>query len=95
MPHTEKKGWKAFIKLIQHLETPEDINHCMGLLLTHEEQYDMGKRILVVKHLLAEDMTQRDLSKKLNVSIAKITRGSNALKTITPSLRKLLTDLID
>jgi len=95
MPHSENTGWQTFVHLLDELGTDQDINRCMKLLLTHEEQYDMGKRILIIKHLLANDCTQRELAKKLNVSIAKITRGSNALKTIDPGLRSLLLKMLE
>ena len=39
---------------------------------------------------IEEKMTQRDMSETLGVSIAKITRGSNALKMLDPKLKAFL-----
>jgi TrpR family trp operon transcriptional repressor len=58
--------------------------------LTHEEKDSLTTRFLIIQELLRAKMTQRDMASNLKVSIAKITRGSNAMKTIPPSLKKFL-----
>jgi TrpR family transcriptional regulator, trp operon repressor len=44
----------------------------------------------LLKALLKGDKPQRSIADELKISIAKISRGSNALKIIKPSLRKYL-----
>jgi TrpR family trp operon transcriptional repressor len=62
------------------------------LFLTPEEILDLEKRFLIIKELLSNKKTQRQIAKSLNVSIAKITRGSNELKRIDPKLLLYLKD---
>jgi TrpR family trp operon transcriptional repressor len=52
-------------------------------------------RCLIIRDLLMQEQTQREIAKNLNVSIAKITRGSNELKRIKdPLLTYLKSKLI-
>jgi TrpR family trp operon transcriptional repressor len=44
----------------------------------------------IIKALLGEGISQRDLAKKYEVSIAQITRGSNALKLVSKDLENFL-----
>jgi TrpR family trp operon transcriptional repressor len=60
------------------------------LFLTDQEMEMLGKRLLVVQALLQGRLTQREIAKREKVSISQITRGSNALKKISPSLKKSL-----
>jgi TrpR family trp operon transcriptional repressor len=60
------------------------------LFLTIEEKEAMAARFLIVKALLEGKMPQREIAKTYKVSIAQITRGSNALKIIDAKLRKFL-----
>ncbi len=47
-------------------------------------------RYLIIKELLQKKKPQRQIAKDLNVSIAKITRGSNELKRMHPKLLQFL-----
>lgn len=77
-------GWLKFLKLCSKMKGPEDFNKLFALFLTYEERETMASRYLIVKALLEGELTQREIGEKFGVSIAQITRGSNALK-ITPS----------
>jgi TrpR family trp operon transcriptional repressor len=55
-----------------------------------EEKSAIADRYLIIKGLLNGKKTQREMAETLKVSIAKITRGSNALKTIEPKLKAFL-----
>ena len=48
-------------------------------ILTREEYEDLTLRLQILK-LLKKGLPQRDIAKKLGVSIAKITRGSRLLQ---------------
>jgi TrpR family trp operon transcriptional repressor len=63
-------------------------------LFTAEERSSLETRCLIIKALLDQKRTQREISEDLNVSIAKITRGSNELKRISPKLREYLQDTL-
>ena len=85
-----KDGWWCFLELCSHVKTPQDFREFFNLFLTLEEKEDLAKRYLLVKALLEEKLTQREIAEKIGVSISKITRGSNVLKTINSNLREFL-----
>jgi len=82
-----KKTWKSFLTLCLKSKTDEELNDLLDLFLTLEEKESISDRYAIIHGLLANKETQRELSQSLNVSIAKITRGSNALKTAKPLLK--------
>lgn len=85
-------GWKLFVDTAEKLDNPRDLSDFLHFILTPEEQHAIGDRCRIVQALLEHQETQRDLSKRLQVSIAKITRGSNSLKHLTTQQRQLLMD---
>lgn len=83
-------GWRGFLALCQRARGPEELDELLALFLTPEERADISTRYLIVRELIRGKKTQRQMAKDLKVSIAKITRGSNFLKTISQDLRRLL-----
>ena len=75
-------GLSEFIKLCYLTEDEKKLATLFELFLTNEERESISLRYLIVKELLLQEKTQREIAKKLNVSIAKITRGSNELKRL-------------
>ena len=89
-----KKSWRDFLKLCAKIDSPDEFKEFFDLFLTIEEKETLSSRFLIVKALLEEKQTQREIAESNKVSIAQITRGSNALKIISPRLRELLKSLI-
>ena len=87
-----QRGWTLFLKLCRDVDSPQTLKNFFDFIFTPEERLSLAGRIELVQELMKGEKSQRDISKKLNISIAKITRGSNALKTIHPSLLKWLQD---
>lgn len=91
-----EQRWRAFINLCEEVGKDHKLAPLFDLMLTPEERADIGKRLDIIKALLAEKHSQRDIAERLGVSIAKITRGSNELKRMSDSfvdyLRKKLVD---
>lgn len=83
-------GWFGFINLCFHVKNIEELDQLLSMFLTIEEQESLGARYNIIEELLKGDLTQRKISEKHHVSIAQITRGSNALKVIDPKLKKFL-----
>lgn len=83
---TPPTGWQTFLKLCQNMESPEKLDTLFTLFFTPEEKNQLATRVELIRALLLQQETQREISKSLHISIAKITRGSNALKTINASL---------
>lgn len=81
MNHQEK-GLYEIVKLFAHETDEKNLMALLDLLLTPEEKHDLGMRYWIIKELRAGKKTQREMARELNVSVAKITRGSNELKRI-------------
>lgn len=84
---TKAANWNQFIDLIRHADSKQTLQELLDFMFTPEEKLHIATRIQLVRELLAAEKSQREIAKELNVSIAKITRGSNNLKTISTQLR--------
>lgn len=87
-------GWQEFLRLCVQMQTTEELEKLFELFLTYEEKNDLAKRFLIVQALLENKMPQREMAKSLNVSIAKITRGSNQLKVMSDDFKNMMSDTI-
>jgi len=85
-----QKGWRYFLDLCLAAKNDKILSELFELFLTPEEKSSIEARCLIVKALLEQKKTQRQMSEDLNVSIAKITRGSNELKRISQKLSQFL-----
>ncbi len=83
-------GWDSFLDLCRGSASDRELDELLGLLLTLEEKQAITTRVLLTQALLKGDKTQREISEELGVSIAKITRGSNALKTAKEPIKQLI-----
>jgi TrpR family transcriptional regulator, trp operon repressor len=83
-------GWRQFIKLCLMSKDEKILSSVLEFFLTHEEKENLGMRYLIIKELMAQEKPQRQIAQDLNVSIANITRGSNELKRIKPTLKEYL-----
>ncbi len=59
-------------------------------LLTPAEITTLSKRWNIVKMLASGEYTQRDVAKKLNVSLCKVTRGAKILKTSNAITKRII-----
>ncbi len=85
------QGWQCFLDLCRSAPPEEPLlAELFDLLLTPEEKESLKTRCLIIQALLDQKKTQRQISEDYRVSIAKITRGSNELKRISPTLKKYL-----
>src|SRR5947209_8129824 len=87
---SSKDGWLDFLDLCSKIHSPEKFKDFFDLFLTIEEKETLASRYLIIKALLEGELTQREISDIYKVSIAQITRGSNALKIIDPELKNFL-----
>ncbi len=87
---TEEGGWRGFIRKCLKVKTEEEFNTFFHVFLTAGEREELAGRYWIIKELLKEEKTQREIAAHYGISIAKISRGSNALKTIEPNLKKFL-----
>ena len=87
---SDEAGWWGFLELVSKLRSTEELNNFFELFLTLDEQKTLSSRYIIIKALLEGHLTQREIAKIYKVSIAQITRGSNAIKVIGPKLKKFL-----
>lgn len=85
-----QKGWDSFINLCLSTNDESLLSDLFDMFFTSEEKENLALRCLIVKELLQQKRTQRQMAEDLHVSIAKITRGSNELKRISAQLEKYL-----
>ncbi len=86
---------KDLVKLFSQAEKKGLLNECLAYLFTPTELADLQKRLELTAALLGKAETQREIAKNHQVSIAKITRGSNELKRRSPEFRAFLTRSLD
>ena len=65
--------------IILKLNKKEEIRQFLSELLADSEMSTLSKRWQILK-MLSEHLTQREISKELNVSLCKVTRGARILK---------------
>jgi len=83
-------GWWQFIELCRQLKTKQQFDELFDLFLTIDERNDIKDRLVLIRELLQGEKTQREIAAEHNISIAKISRGSNYLKIISKDLRRFL-----
>ncbi len=88
-------GWVEFENLCLKAQNIKRLDQILKLFLTIEEQDLISKRFLIIQALLKGDKSQRVISKELGLSISKITRGSNFLKTLDDEFIEYLRCLIN
>lgn len=84
----DKDGWRKFLTLMAETNDPKKIEHLAQLFFTSEERDAISKRIRIIEELLKEEKTQREIAADYSISIAKITRGSNALKEMSSQVKE-------
>jgi TrpR family trp operon transcriptional repressor len=89
MSTNEKDGWRRFLELCRN-STLEELDALFRAVLTPTERHEIAFRVLIFRELIREEKTQREIAKDLPISLAIVSRGSNALKNIDPELRKKL-----
>lgn len=85
-----EEGWRRFLELSFKLSSIDQLSELFHLFLTHEERDAIALRVMLVSHLLDQKQSQQLIAKQLGISLSKMTRGSNAMKIISPQLREYL-----
>lgn len=93
--YMSKDPWRSFLNLLLSIKSQNELSDFFELFLTFEERETLASRFMIIKALLENKLTQREMSEKYKVSIAQITRGSNALKIIDPKLKEHLIKLLN
>ncbi len=89
-----KKHKEELLELFSSINTHEEAEALLEDLLTPQEMASLAERWQLVKELAA-GTPQRDIAKKLKLSISKITRGSRVLQYGTGGLPYFIEKLKD
>ena len=74
--------WNEFIELLFQQSESSNLEALLTIFLTPYERDAIKARVSIFKALLESELPQREISARLGVSIATITRGSNNLKSL-------------
>ena len=77
------ESWFQVIKLLKGQQDVDALHEVMGVLLTREEREAIGSRLAIMRALLSGEESQREIARRIGVSITKVTRCSNYLKTLS------------
>ncbi|MCB1071821.1 MAG: trp operon repressor [Chlamydiales bacterium] len=91
----DKDGWRKFLELMVEMGDPKELDELSRLLFTSEERDAISKRIRIIEELLKGEKTQREIATNFHLSIAKITRGSNALKEVSEKMKQFLKKILN
>jgi TrpR family transcriptional regulator, trp operon repressor len=75
-----KKYFDELIAILLKIKTEAEMSAFLSALLTPQESEQLPKRIQIIK-MLKQGLPQREISEKLNVGIATVTRGTKELKS--------------
>ena len=89
------KNWNDFLQLCSGICLNGNLKYFFELFLTIEERENLASRYCIIKALLDGELTQREIAAKFNVSIAQITRGSNALKLMSVENKQQLKQCLE
>jgi TrpR family transcriptional regulator, trp operon repressor len=85
-------NWHNFLKLCLKSKTIDELSKLFDLFMSFEEKEMLASRYAIVKCLLENKLSQREIAEKIQVSIAQITRGSNELKHFSEKFKQKLLD---
>ena len=72
---SSNSGWEKLLQICLKSTDKQSLSTLLIALLTPEEYENIAKRMLILEALMKKELSQREIAKQYNVSIAKITRG--------------------
>ena len=85
----KKKNFDTICNILLRIKNRKQAGEFLKDFLTKREVDTVAERAEIVKMLL-QGIPHRTISKKLKVSISKVTRGSHAVKVSRGGFKKLL-----
>lgn len=86
----EEDGWRGFLRHCLKVKSEKELEALLDVYLTLSEKQEIAGRYLIIKALLKGEKPQREIAQEFQISIAKVSRGSNVLKITKPGLKKFL-----
>lgn len=90
------QSYKTLIQLIEQNPNAEFLEKLFDAILTDKEQIELAKRLQIFA-LLQQGLPQREISERLEVGVATVSRGAKAyqvhqVNNLLPNLSKSLTN---
>lgn len=87
------QSYKTLIQLIENNPNAEFIEKLFDAILTDKEQLELAKRLQIFA-LLQQGLPQREISERLEVGVATVSRGAKAYQThqineLLPNLQEI------
>jgi Trp operon repressor len=82
-------NWETLLTRYMRIQDREDARVFLNAILTYAERQEIPKRVRILEELFKNELTQKDIAAKLNVSIANVTRGVNTIRSINYDLKGL------
>ena len=89
MPRISKQHYRQLCDVFASIRTAKEADKLLSDMLTPQEIESMAERWQLIQ-LLAAGVPQREIAKKLGISISKITRGSRMLQFGSGGFRTML-----
>ena len=84
-----KRHLRELYELFASVDTSEEAEELLEDILTPQERDSLAERWQLIK-MLDEGIPQREIAKRLGISISKITRGSRMMKYGSGGFRRFL-----
>ena len=84
-----RKAFDELCSALSRCDDPELIGEFLECLLTPTEMREVSSRWALVREI-AEGTTQREIARKMGLSLCKITRGSRELKKENSPFRRMI-----
>ena len=88
-----KPEWRKFVKLCAAL-SEDELDQMFKLFLTAAEREDIADRYTILTTMLNTAKTHREIASECCISIAKVSRGSNAIKTAQEYYPEIINKLL-
>lgn len=84
-----KKHDSELIRLLSEISTDNVMSDLLDNILTPAEREELSQRLQIFKALLKGE-SQRSIAKRLDVSLATVSRGSRELKYGKPGISRVI-----
>ncbi|WP_341659752.1 trp operon repressor [Vibrio sp.] len=92
---TEYHEWQQILDLVKSSAKSNQHEILLTMLLTADEREALIARVNICCELLKGELSQRQISNKLGVGVATITRGSNELKSKSETEKAQILSLLN
>jgi len=90
-----QRDFEVFANLFTKLEEMKEVRELFEVFLTQDERRMLGDRLCVIAEILEGNLAHRQIAKKLQLSISRITAGSKAVQKLPTANKAFLMKKIE